>query len=179
MDLLLAILSGAEEAQALFVSTGGLETLLRTVLQQAEELQTAADAAAAALDVGKTSRSGSGMGASDGGVESTDALVVHLLVFLQVLLGWVIGEAVRRGAHPNTQKAAVQLLQQHLGAAAAGKLTSGLSHLVGRNQDVLELMGSKGTGEQGGEVWSEKGEGSLRGRAYEAMALLVVRRSQG
>ena len=98
MDLLLAILSGAEEAQALFVSTGGLETLLRTVLQQAEELQTAADAAAAsALDVGKTSISGSGVGASDGGVESTDALVVHLLVFLQVLLGWVIGEAVRRG----------------------------------------------------------------------------------
>ena len=82
------------------------------------------------------------------------------------------------GAHPNTQKAAVQLLQQHLGAAAAGKLTSGLSHLVGRNQDVLELMGSRAT-EQGGEVWSEKGEGSLRGRAYEAMALLAVRRSQG
>jgi hypothetical protein len=103
MDLLLAILSGAEEAQALFVSTGGLETLLRTVLQQAEQLQTTsaavAEAAAALKDGGGTSRSrgSSGVGASDGGMEPTDALVVHLLVFLQVLLGWVIGEAVRKG----------------------------------------------------------------------------------
>jgi hypothetical protein len=83
------------------------------------------------------------------------------------------------GAHPNTQKAAVQLLQQHLGVAAAGKLTSGLSHLVGRNQDVLELIGCKGAGDQAGEVLAGKGDGSLRGRAYEAMALLAVRRSQG
>lgn len=68
-------LQGSEEAQAVFVTTGGLDMLLRRCLHHVH--------AAAAAD-------------SDGTAVPPD-LLHRLFVFLQLFLGWVLGEAVRRG----------------------------------------------------------------------------------
>lgn len=94
MDLLLLVLGGSEEAQALWVTTGGLEALLGATLE----------AAAPALGAPSSNVGGSEGGGGAGGASSSsseqaaaEVLLMRLLVFLQLLQGWVLGEAVRRG----------------------------------------------------------------------------------
>ncbi|WIA34442.1 hypothetical protein OEZ86_012776 [Tetradesmus obliquus] len=103
------VLQGNEEAQAMFVSTGGCDMLLARTLQHTQQMAAVGEAA------------GSG---------APPDLLLQLLLFLQTLLGWGIGESVRRGAHPSTQRAAVQLMLRHLGPEAAKLLTQGLAQLV-------------------------------------------------
>jgi hypothetical protein len=61
----------------MFVTTGGLDMLLTRTLQHTQQM--------AAV----------GEGCSSG---TPPDLLLQLLVFLQTLLGWGIGESVRRGA---------------------------------------------------------------------------------
>jgi hypothetical protein len=89
---------GNEEAQGLFVTTGGLDMLLTRTLQhlcQEEEPPQATPQAAAAAAAGHSHGSTS---SSDqlGGLSSGE-LAVQLLLFLQLLEHWVIAEAVKAG----------------------------------------------------------------------------------
>ncbi|KAF6256366.1 hypothetical protein COO60DRAFT_1640786 [Scenedesmus sp. NREL 46B-D3] len=116
---------GNEEAQAMFVTTGGLDMLLTRTLQHTQQM--------AAVET---------------------PLGMGLLVFLQTLLGWGMGESaiyalplrwppppppppplpnllcLLPGAHLSTQRAAVSLMARHLGPDAARLLTQGLSQIV-------------------------------------------------
>jgi hypothetical protein len=74
--LLLLLLQGNEEAQAMFVTTGGLDMLLTRTLQHTQQM--------------------AGMGDACDSAAPAD-LLLQLLLFLQTLLGWGIGESVRRG----------------------------------------------------------------------------------
>lgn len=70
----------------MFVTTGGLDMLLTRTLQHTQQQQQPAVPHAAAGSSPDSSSS-----------SSPPELLVQLLVFLQMLLGWGIGEAVRRG----------------------------------------------------------------------------------
>jgi hypothetical protein len=72
------LLQGNEEAQAMFVTTGGLDMLLTRTLQHTQQM--------------------AAVGADAIGGGAPPDLLLRLLVFLQTLLGWGIGESVRRGA---------------------------------------------------------------------------------
>lgn len=75
----------------MFVTTGGLDMLLTRTLQhthqqqQQQQMETAGSS-----DVTDRSRASSS-------AEGPPDLLMKLLVFLQMLLGWCIGEAVRKG----------------------------------------------------------------------------------
>ena len=103
-------MQGNEEAQAVFVTNGTLDMLLTRTLQHTHNLQAAAATAAAAAatpaaagssvtdasgpaGLSKPTRASSGNGVGGAGHQ----LLLQLLVFLQLLLGGVIGEAVKKG----------------------------------------------------------------------------------
>uniref|UniRef100_A0A383WAD7 Uncharacterized protein n=1 Tax=Tetradesmus obliquus TaxID=3088 RepID=A0A383WAD7_TETOB len=165
LHTLLALLQGNEEAQAMFVSTGGCDMLLARTLQHTQQMAAVGEAA------------GSG---------APPDLLLQLLLFLQTLLGWGIGESVRRGAHPSTQRAAVQLMLRHLGPEAAKLLTQGLAQLVaaagaagpaGHVTAEAAAAAGGGGGEGGGADMAVGGglvaiEAVLQQRARAAAALM-------
>ncbi len=110
------VLQGSEEAQGLFVTTGGLDMLLARTLQHLRQQPTPPTAAGS---------SGSQGGSSDdilvdGGGPSRRELAVQLLLFLQLLEQWVLAEALKAGGRTDMLcLAAMAAATNRLRAAAA------------------------------------------------------------
>lgn len=95
---------GNEEAQGLFVTTGGMDMLLTRTLQHMRHQPTSPSAAAAAaagqeMAAGSSSSSSSDALLVDGGGLTRKELAVQLLLFLQFLVHWVVAAAVEAGEH--------------------------------------------------------------------------------
>lgn len=98
-------LQGNEEAQGLFVTTGGLDMLITRTLQhlRQQDQPQSPTASAAGSSSGGGGLTGGGGGSSsgndliEGGPLTRRELAVQLLMFLQLLEHWVISAAVQAG----------------------------------------------------------------------------------
>jgi hypothetical protein len=112
----------------------------------------------------------------------SDAWIMSLPAALRLLSPVVCVCWCRTGAHPSTQKAAVQLVHQHLGSAAAVKLLSGLSQVVSSCSDVARMVATPSAQQQQsqqkeqGAAAAEAGPtGLLQERAVAARAVMTPR----
>jgi hypothetical protein len=93
-----SVVQGSEEAQGLFVTTGGLDMLLARTLQHLRyQAHSPAAGSNGGSSGGQSSSSSSSDDLVDGGGLSRRKLAVQLLLFLQLLEQWVLADALKAG----------------------------------------------------------------------------------
>lgn len=98
-----SVVQGSEEAQGLFVTTGGLDMLLARTLQHLR--YQAHSPTATASNGGSNGGQGSSSSSDDlvdGGGLSRRELAVQLLLFLQLMEQWVLAEALKAGEYTDS-----------------------------------------------------------------------------